>query len=232
MSRQGVLDLHRDKNGQRRGGRRKGAGRPCGRDRPSEPHKKRCPVAASTPIHVVTRIVPRIANLRRRDLYACIRAATIAIVKHEDARIIHLSIQRTHLHLIVEARHRTALAKGMQSFLISAARHINRTLGGRGCVFRDRYHATALKTPRQVRACMTYVLNNWRRHGEDRNRDWTLDPFSSTVLFHGWQQLAEIRRPYRVPKEYSLLIVWLPRTWLLSKGWRRYGLIDACEVPK
>ncbi|HEX4453985.1 MAG TPA: transposase, partial [Kofleriaceae bacterium] len=140
MRRQGALDLHRDKNGQRRGGRRKGAGRPYAHDRPSEPHKTRRAVAASTPIHVVTRIVPRIASLRRRELYACVRAATIAVSKREDARIIHLSIQRTHLHLIVETRHRTALAKGMQSFLISAARHINRTVGGRGCVFRDRYH--------------------------------------------------------------------------------------------
>jgi hypothetical protein len=133
--------------------------------------------------------------------------------------------------LIVETRHRTALAKGMQSFLISAARHINRTVGGRGCVFRDRYHATPLKTPRQVRACMSYVLNNWRRHGEDQHRGWTLDPFSSGILFHGWKNLEAVQRPYRAPPGYSVLIVWLPRTWLLSKGWREHGLIDAFEVP-
>jgi len=98
-------------------------------------------------------------------------------------------------------------------------------------VFGDRYHATILRTPRQVRSCVAYVLNNWRRHGEDRGRSWTLDPFSSGILFHGWKQLERVQRPYRPPRDYAVLVVWLPRTWLLAKAWRRHGLIDAYEVP-
>jgi putative transposase len=227
MTRQGVLDLKRDKNGQRRGGARKGAGRPCAHDRPSERHKKRPTFAATKPIHVVTRIVPRISSLRRRDLYACIREATIAIAGYEDARIVHLSIQRTHLHVIVEARHKTALASGMQRFLISAARHINRAIGTRGCVFRDRYHATVLTSPRQVRACVAYVLNNWRRHGEDLTHRSIVDPFSSARVFDGWKE----RDVYSPPPQKVALIVWFPRTWLLSKGWRKHGRIGAYEVP-
>jgi putative transposase len=222
-----MFGLERDKNGQRRGGARKGAGRPYARDRPSEPHKTRRAFAATTPIHVVTRIVPRITNLRRRDLYACIRAATIAIAGYEHARIVHLSIQRTHLHVIVEARNKTALASGMQRFLISAARHINREIGTRGCVFRDRYHATVLATPRQVRACVAYVLNNWRRHGEDLAHNWLVDPFSSARVFDGWKE----RDAYSPPRQEVALIVWFPRTWLLSKGWRKHGRIGAREVP-
>jgi REP element-mobilizing transposase RayT len=231
MSRQTALDLHRDKNGQRRGGVRKGAGRPCSHDRPSEPHKRRRAFSAAHPIHVVTRVLPRVGSLRRRDLYLAIRDATITLAKHEDARIVHLSIQRTHLHLIVEAKGKTALAKGMQSFLISAARMINRGVGGRGAVFRDRYHTTVLQTPRQVRACVAYVLNNWRRHREDRARTWRLDPFSSGVLFGGWKELDGSVFGFRPPPSYSPLIVWFPKTWLLSTGWRRHGLVGAFEVP-
>jgi putative transposase len=226
MGRQGTLDLYRDKNGQRRGGARKGAGRPCAHERPSEPHKRRRAFSPTTPIHVVTRVMPRVGSLRRRDLYTAIREATIAIAKHEDARIVHLSIQRTHVHLIVEAKHKAALATGMQSFLISAARHINRAVGGRGCVFRDRYHTTVLASPRQVRACIAYVLNNWRRHLEDRGRSWKLDPFSSGVLFGGWKER------YRPPRGYRPLVVWQPKTWLLSAGWRKHGLISELEVPQ
>ena len=29
-----------------------------------------------------------------------------------------------------------------------------------------RYHAVALPTPRQVHHALTYVLDNWRRHGQ------------------------------------------------------------------
>jgi putative transposase len=233
VDRQTALDLYRDKNGQRRGGARKGAGRPCSHDRPSEPHKKRRGFSPTAPIHVVTRIVPRVGSLRRRELFHAIRDATITVAKHEDARIVHLSIQRTHLHLIVEAKHKIALAKGMQSFLISAARMINRSVGGRGCVFRDRYHTTVLQTPRQVRACVAYVLNNWRRHREDRGRGrrWMLDPFSSGISFGGWKELDGVFG-FRPPPGYSSLIVWFPKTWLLSTGWRKHGRIGAFEVPR
>jgi REP element-mobilizing transposase RayT len=232
MRTDGVVDLRRDKNGQRRGGARKGAGRPCTRDRPSERHKKRLAFSPRTPVHVITRIVPRVGNLRRRDLYACIRNATITIAKQDSARIVHLSIQRAHLHLIVEATGKTALAKGMQSFLISAAKLINRTIGGRGCVFRDRYHPTMLTTTRQVRACIAYVLNNWRRHGEDLGHAWKLDPYSSGISFFGWKALEGRLFGYRPPSGYWPLIVWIPRTWLLSKAWRKHGRIGEHEVPQ
>jgi hypothetical protein len=127
--------------------------------------------------------------------------------------------------------HRTALWKGMQGFLISAARGINRALAKRGPVFADRYHARALRTPREVRNCIAYVLNNWRRHGEDRERPWTLDPFASGVCFGGWKELDGRPFGFRPPPTYPSLIVWLPKTWLLSTGWRKHGRIGAREVP-
>ena len=232
MGKQGELDLRRlDKNGQHRGGRRLGAGRPRSRACASEKHKKRIAFRASEPLHVVTRIVRRVGSLRRRDLYAAVRDATITVAKHEDARIVHMSIQRTHVHLIVEAKHKTALARGMQSFLISAARQINRALEQRGTVFGDRYHATILRTPRQVRNCVAYVLNNWRRYGEDRGRSWTIDPFSSALSFGGWKELDGSPIGFRPPPRYASLIVWFPKTWLLSTGWRRHGRIGAFETP-
>jgi REP element-mobilizing transposase RayT len=231
MGRQGELDLRRDKHGQRRGGKRNGAGRPCSRARPSERHKRRKAFRASEPLHVITRVVRRVGSLRRRDLYAAIRDATITVAKYENARIVHLSIQRTHVHLIVEATHKTALAAAMQSFLISAARMINRALEQRGTVFADRYHAKVLQTPRQVRNCVAYVLNNWRHHDEDRDCTWLVDPFSSAVSFGGWKELEGRAFGFRPPPTYAPLVVWLPKTWLLSTGWRKHGRIGAFEVP-
>ncbi|HEY1818091.1 MAG TPA: transposase [Kofleriaceae bacterium] len=233
MGKQAELDLRRlDRNGQHRGGHRVGAGRPKSRVRASERHKKRMLFRASQPLHVVTRVVPRIHSLRRRELYAAIRDATITVAKHEDVRIVHLSIQRTHLHLIVEAVGQAALGRGMQSFLVSAARTINRALRQRGTVFADRYHATVLTSPRQVRNCVAYVLNNWRRHGEDRERRWAIDPFSSGVSFGGWKELQHRYTAFRPPPSYASLIVWFPKTWLLAVGWRKHGRIGAFETPR
>ncbi len=64
-----------------------------------------------------------------------------------------------------------ALARGMQAFGISVAKHLNAQVGARagkrrrGSVFADRYHAVILRSPRQVRNTLSYVLNNWRKHG-------------------------------------------------------------------
>ncbi|MCX5746178.1 MAG: transposase, partial [Proteobacteria bacterium] len=143
--------------------------------------------------------------------------------------IVHISIQRTHVHLIVEASRAHDLARGLQGFQISAARRINRALGRAGQVFADRYHATPLTSPRQVRNTLAYVLNNWRHHGEDKRpvaARWTKDPFSSATSFDGWRE--PITPP---PATYEPPRMRAPRTWLLTTGWRRHRLIALAEVP-
>jgi hypothetical protein len=39
-------------------------------------------------------------------------------------------------------------------------------MGRSGKVFHERYHARHLRSPRQVRNVLVYVLNNWRKHDE------------------------------------------------------------------
>ena len=145
------------------------------------------------------------------------------------------SDQKTHIHLIVEAANRKALWKGMQAFAISAARQINAATGRmHGPVFADRYHARVLGSPRQVRNCIAYVLNNWRHHQADlerAKRPWKVDPYSSSLSFDGWKQREAAGVYSQAPGGYAPPFVWLPRTWLLREGWRRYGLIDQAEVP-
>lgn len=222
------------------GGKRAGAGRRPKGPRPSERHKKRKSFKSNEPLHVVARVEPAVAPLRKRHMYKALREATIPAAKREDFHIVHLSIQGNHLHLLVEALHKKALAKGMQGFEISAARHLNRAISQRtgkprrGRVFCDRYHARALTSPRRVRNALSYVLNNWRRHEEDRRSfaaNWTMDPYSTAISFNGWKEMdGEVcyRKP---PPNYEALIVWLPTTWLLREGWRRHGLISMNEVP-
>lgn len=152
-------------------------------------------------------------------------------------RIVQASIQRNHLHLLVEASNKDELAEGMQVFLSSMARRINRAVlcrsgnRRRGRVFADRYYPVPLTTPRQVRNCLAYVLNNWRRHGEDRDRAWNVDPFSSGIWFTGWAERANAPLLFTPPENYVWMMTWLPKTWLLREGWKRYPLISLREVP-
>ena len=44
------------------------------------------------------------------------------VLGRPEFRIVHVSLGRGHMHLVVEAENHEALAKGMQSFQVSAAR--------------------------------------------------------------------------------------------------------------
>ncbi|MDX2087997.1 MAG: transposase [Kofleriaceae bacterium] len=227
-----------------RAGKARASGRKLGRPRKpgaGSPHTVRVAFEPSQPLHVVLRVRREVHPLRRRAVYHAIREATLVAARRQDSfRIVHLSIQQTHVHLLVEAKGRMELARGLQSFQISAAKHINAAISKarrerrRGNVFTDRYHAEVIKVPRQARHALAYVLNNWRKHREDRSGDarrWLVDPFSSGCSFSGWKQLEGRLTMWTVPETYLPMFVWLPQTWLLSTGWRRYGLIDGHEVP-
>ena len=106
-------------------------------------------------------------RLREGHTYRQIRRVLVRYLGRDDFRIVHVSIQHNHLHLLVEAADQEALSRAMQSFAINAARAINRSMGSHGKVFAYRYHATQIRTPYHARHALAYVLNNWRRHRED-----------------------------------------------------------------
>src|SRR4051812_27382780 len=103
----------------RNGGKRRGAGRKPAGPRARATHLARPTIKASHAMHVTIRTMRDLRSLRQRETYPAIRAASVAAAKQQAFRIVHVSIQNTHLHLIVEADDKGALARGMQSFQVS-----------------------------------------------------------------------------------------------------------------
>jgi hypothetical protein len=129
--------------------------------------------------------------------------------------------------MIVEATSARDLASGLKAVAARFARCVNRVFQRTGRVLADRCHVHVLKTPREVRNAIAYVLLNARRHVAKRGHEVSgiarIDRASSGRWFSGWRDSpAEGQdRP----------AVAAPRTWLLQVGWRRRGLIDSAEVP-
>ncbi|HEY1955876.1 MAG TPA: transposase [Polyangiaceae bacterium] len=157
---------------------------------------------------------------REEALGRAIRGA-VAAASADAFRVIQFSIQRDHLHLIVEAHDAAALSSGMQGLAVRVARAVNRALVVRGRVFRERYHARELETPRAVRNAIVYVLMNARKHGSRLASG--VDAFSSAPWFDGF-----VRR--QAPSD-DASPVRAPRTWLAGVGWRRRGLVRSDERP-
>jgi REP element-mobilizing transposase RayT len=224
----------------RRGGKRRGAGRKPKGARAGERHGARPAFKPYHALHVVMRVVPAVGSLRRRIMYKALRDASITAALRERFRIVHMSLQRNHVHMLVEADHKAALARGMQGFQISAARHINTALGHgarrrRGRVFADRYHLEVITTPTRARRAIAYVLLNWCKHGEDRTglaSTWLIDPFSTGISFPDWKELEDKPWMWPIRETYDPLIVRRPRSWLLREGWKLSGgSISARDVP-
>jgi hypothetical protein len=142
-------------------------------------------------------------------------------------RLVHYSIQSDHVHLIVEASTARDLACGMKSIGARFARAVNRVFQRSGQVLADRGHVHVLEAVREVRNAIAYVLLNARRHLAKRTgrtpAAGKIDPASSGRWFDGWAGKTQSAR--------DAPAVAVPRTWLLSAGWRRSGLIDPHEVP-
>jgi hypothetical protein len=99
-------------------------------------------------------------------------------------------LQANHAHLLVEADDRSALARGMIAVGARLARAVNRVFRRSGPVLADRYHVRALKTPREVRNALRYVLLNARHHAS-RLMGGVFDPASSARWFDGWKAVME-----------------------------------------
>jgi hypothetical protein len=213
-----------------RGGKRAGAGRKPKGPRAGVPHRPRPVIKRKTPVHVTVKLVPAVGSLRRRKLIDAMRGAFRAGKIKDGFRICVFSVQRDHMHVVTEADSNRALAKGMQGWEIRVARRVNRKLGRKGKVFADRFHAVPVRSPRQLRNTLCYVLNNGHRHGERSEPRWRgIDPFSSAWHFEGWSH-DRWRRGLDPPRGEPPVAP--AESWLLTDGWLRWGRIGVGEVPR
>ena len=184
------------------------------------------------PVHVTLRVRAGVPSLRGGGLVREWRRSLAEANERGDFRVAHYSLQGDHAHLIVEAHGKEALACGMKSIGARLARAVNRVADRRGPVLDGRYHHRSLRSPREVRRALAYVLLNARRHlaksrGVSRSTTAHLDGASSARWFDGWRPSVASR----LPEAGADAEVARPRTWLLRVGWRRHGLVDPGEVP-
>ena len=145
---------------------------------------------------------------------------------------MHFNIESNHLHFIIEAENNKARSRGVAGLKVSIARRVNRYLGRRGALFGDRSHARGLRTPREVRNAIRYVLTNAIHHGAapaTRDSSW-IDSYSSAAWFDGWRDPIEINSGWKHDLFSEPSPVSRPTVWLLSVGWRKHGAIAFDEV--
>jgi REP-associated tyrosine transposase len=210
------------------GGSRRGAGRKPASARPPVHHVRRPAFPRDCPSHVTLRVRRGIPSLRTRRFVREFQASVARACERGTFRVCHYSIQRNHVHPVVESDGKAALGRGMKSIAARTARAVNRVFARRGPALFGRYHLHVLRTPSEVRRAIAYVLLNVRKHWRQRYGappPARLDVASSGAWFEGWS------RPPPGRGAGGNLAVAPPRGWLLRRGWRQHGLVDPREVP-
>jgi hypothetical protein len=218
------------------GGSRAGAGRKPKGEKAGVSHGRRALLAARFPAHVTLKLRRGLPRLRSRREYTVLRAAfaagctgTARAARSGTFRLCHYAVLNDHLHLLVEALDRRALSRGVQGLAIRIAKALNRLWRRRGTVFADRYHDRILKTPREVRNALCYVLGNGKKHAAEGREvlvPGPIDTFTSAPWFDGFLERVKVRG-----LEAIVCPVTDARTWMLTIGWRRHGLISVHDLP-
>jgi REP element-mobilizing transposase RayT len=215
------------------GGCRKGAGRKPKGQTAGVGHRQRAALAARYPVHVTVKLRQGLPKLRRKAEYAALRVAFAAgnagVERAGNFRLCHYAILNDHLHFLAEGQDRRALSRGIQGLLIRIARALNKLWSRRGKVFADRYHDRILKTPREVRNCIRYVLGNAKKHaaeGRELLVPQAIDTYTSAPWFDGFREHITVRGIEAIPRP-----VMAAKSWMLTQGWRRHGLLSVHELP-
>src|SRR5215831_9214413 len=188
------------------GGKRKGAGRKPNGERDGVPHRPRPDFARRLPAHVTLRMAAHVYNLRSRRSFRLIqKALREGGADRFGVQVIRFSVQGNHIHLLVEAEGRLALARAVKGLSVRLARKLNALMNRRGQVLGDRYHARLLRTPTEVKRAVLYIRDNACRHASA----W------GDRLPAGWVD------PYSSESPTTRVVLPAPRTWLLRAGWLR-----------
>jgi hypothetical protein len=145
-------------------------------------------------------------------------------------RLAPYAILDDHLHLIVEAGGRDSIRRGLQGLMIRIARALNKLWQRHGKVFADRYHDHILRSPKEVRNALRYVLENAKKHaakgGGGSQVRTPIDVFTSAPWFDGFRERIVVRGLEAIARPVAAA-----RTWLLRIGWRRHGLLSVDVAP-
>jgi len=209
MRKQQELNLYKGA----RGGRRPGAGRKRLHSR-GVSHLKREVVTKRTPQHINFKFQCRIRN---KDCLKLLKRS-IENAQKMGLKVIHFSLQSNHVHLITEADNNETLTRGMRALTITFSKGLKK-----GRVQLERYHLHVLKTLRETKHAIQYILFNQQKH--DHKKFSQVDGYSSALYLKDGLKIVrnfakKNKLTLKIEKIWEEFVLPQPSAFLLSKSLR------------
>ena len=189
------------------GGAWKGAGKKKKRWREGAPHRRRITPRRWSPHHVTLSLKRDCPSLRTNPTFFF----SLQVFQEEKKRsgflLLAWTLQKNHLHLIVEAASPEALSRSIQGIQVRLARGWNRIWKRKGRVFAGRFHSRMVRSLGDGRRVLAYVLKNHLRHGV--KIPCPVDPGSSGLWTDVWlerETWAVARKEFKVEEDPPPLV--------------------------
>ena len=189
-----------------RGGRRPGAGRKRIHSK-GVAHREREKVQMRHGLHVNFKYR---TSIRHKKGLSLLKRA-ILNARKMGLRVIHYSLQSNHIHLILEAQDNAILTRGMRSLTVTIAKGL-----GKGRVQLERYHLHVLRSVRETKNAVHYVLFNEQKHSGLKKA--YVDGYSSLGVVRDLKKLAKEKRMtviLKIISEVSFLDS--PQGWIMKR---------------
>lgn len=197
-------------NGGSWGGLRENAGRNRIHSR-GVSHREREVVSAKVPLHINFKYRSQVRN---KDTLKLLKRA-IQNARSHGVLVLQFSFEINHIHLIVSAPDNATLTRSMRSLTITFAKGLKR-----GRIQLGRYHLHVLKTLRETKNAIHYVLFNRQKH--ERGAYTRIDEYSSlSSLENGLKLIRKFTKEKKITIEIVRGENWKSdfcRSWLYQKA--------------
>lgn len=121
-------------------------------------------------------------TIKNKDSLRLLKRA-IVNARKMGLRVLHSSLQSNLVHVIVESDNNAILSKGMRSLTITMAKGLRK-----GRIQVQRYHLHVLRSIRETRNAIHYVLFNKQKH--ETGTCSTIDGYTSVLSLKGGLDLV------------------------------------------
>jgi hypothetical protein len=141
-------------------------------------HIKREEITRNMPLHLTVKLNQ--AHIQNKIILKGLRHA-IMRARLQGLRIIHYSLEHNHLHLYAECSDNIILGKAMKALGVSFVKKINSYFSRKGSCYKTRYHLRILRSAREVKNVLNYILKNGIKHKRTTS---LIDPYNSALVLH------------------------------------------------
>ena len=134
-------------------------------------------ISTRRPMHITQKLVPGLPSMRTQAVERKVASLVVGMQQRGVVVFVRCTLSN-HIHLVLRAKSRTALADALRYFFGQLARFVNKAWKRKGRVFAERYFSRQARNALQIWNTLAYVLRNAKDAGIRLAPHLIVDPYT------------------------------------------------------